>query len=145
MKYSHIMAMATKMLLASLLVLALFSCKKEQSDPLLSRASALEEEEEVETDHVVVQGRIYTAGSLPLTGAGFCWELKNSADIDPPMQFPTIDSDTLLMEGRVGLLKAEIEDLIPDTVYYVRIYVTNKSGVFYGYPSSFRTDPMEND
>jgi uncharacterized protein (TIGR02145 family) len=66
-----------------------------------------------------------------LTVRGICWSTTQ--------QTPTIN-DTISTEGNeTGSFSSYLQNLIPDTTYYVRAYATNSVGTGYGSTMKFRT------
>ncbi len=66
-----------------------------------------------------------------LTVRGLCWSTTQ--------QTPTIN-DTISTEGNeTGSFSSYLQNLIPDTTYYVRAYATNSVGTGYGSTMKFRT------
>ena len=78
--------------------------------------------------------RLDSAGGLNPTVHGVCWNTGGTPT--------TADSST--NEGAVsstGTFTSSLSYLSPDTLYYVRAYVTNSAGTIYGAEVSFTTDP----
>lgn len=71
-----------------------------------------------------------TAGGELISERGFCYGLAPQ---------PTIASDTLRAGSGEGSFEKALGGLITDTVYYIRAYAINSSGVVYGGQVSFRT------
>lgn len=75
-------------------------------------------------------GIITFDGGDVISACGLCWDL----DQDPTINdFKTID--TL----QNGTFTSHLKDLISDTIYYVRAYAVNSSGIAYGNEVSFHT------
>jgi uncharacterized protein (TIGR02145 family) len=82
-------------------------------------------------------------GSLDNMGSGFssvsehghCWSSETST--------PTINDDKTSLGTRstTGSFESSLTGLTPDVLYYVRAYATNNSGIGYGNPVSFSTEP----
>ncbi len=96
----------------------LIGCKKQVELPQLSKTTL----KGVGPTFADIQGRIYVEGSSPITQRGACWELKTSAGDSKEVQFPTLGSDTLNVEGGTGFIALRINGLQPDTAYYARFF-----------------------
>ena len=76
-------------------------------------------------------GKVESAGGTPVTERGVCWSTHSN---------PTISDDHLNSgAGGTGNYFVTIDDLTPDTYYFVRAYATNSSGTAYGNEVSFST------
>lgn len=83
------------------------------------------------TAHTAISGGVITddAGST-ITARGVCW----STETDPTVT----DSKTVDGAGG-GTYSSTLIDLLPNTTYFVRAYVTNANGTGYGMTLSFTT------
>ncbi len=77
---------------------------------------------------------IITGGGYNILSKGVCW----SSSQNPTLE----DSYTLDGAGSVSV-STKISGLIPSSTYYVRAYVTNTQGTFYGNQLSFVTLPPQ--
>ena len=86
---------------------------------------------EITVNSAVCGGEVISSGDAVVVARGVCWNTTGS---------PTV-SDTYTMDGtNVGIFTSNIPDLVPNTQYYVRAYVTNANGVAgYGEEVSFTT------
>lgn len=82
----------------------------------------------------ICHGEIVSDGGLPLKECGVCWSLKPA---------PTINEHFIVAEGTaIGPYTVVIEDLTPETTYYVRCYAINDNGTSYGEELSFSTEQL---
>ena len=105
-------------------------CKKESdpiSMPAVSTASV-----EVTLNTAVVEGVVISEGGAEVTARGVCWSTSHK---------PTISY--LKTEDGVGsgAFFSNLNDLLPNTTYYVRAYATNIEGTSYGNEVTFSTGP----
>ena len=86
---------------------------------------------EITVNSAVCGGEVISSGDAVVVARGVCWNTTGS---------PTV-SDTYTMDGtNVGIFTSNIPDLVPNTQYYVRAYVTNAKGVTgYGEEVTFTT------
>ncbi|NJK96196.1 MAG: hypothetical protein HC905_15925 [Bacteroidales bacterium] len=75
-------------------------------------------------------GNITSNGGDPVIARGLCWSTS---------QNPTISNDSTLNGSGSGAFTGKLEDLAPNTTYYVRAYARNSVGVGYGNQVSFST------
>ena len=75
-------------------------------------------------------GTISSDDEDTVTARGVCWSTRQS---------PTVEDDTSSDGIGKGLFISNIHGLAPNTIYYVRAYVTNKKGVAYGDQQFFTT------
>ena len=101
--------------------------------PLVAPSLTTDSISEITSISAVVYGNISTTGGLPIIQHGHCW--ATSAN-------PTVDLQTKTSLGQAsspGVFKSLLIILEPETKYYVRSYVTNSFGAFYGSELSFDT------
>ncbi len=78
-------------------------------------------------------GNITSDGNTDILVRGVCWSISKS---------PTTE-DTRTTDGYgVGTYTSNLTNLIPNTVYYVRAYATNKEGTAYGNQVTFTTGEL---
>lgn len=75
-------------------------------------------------------GEIIDDGQSPVTLYGVCWSTKHN---------PTIDDSHTNDGSGMNAFISHLDNLIPDTTYYVRAYATNAIGMGYGNEVSFIT------
>ncbi len=75
-------------------------------------------------------GEVLSEGGAPIISRGVCW--STSAN-------PTIENSKKTETGRSGSFTSYIDQLTPNTLYYVRAYATNRAGTGYGETRSFTT------
>lgn len=76
-------------------------------------------------------GNIINNGGVDIIERGVCWSSNT---------IPTIDLSTKTSDGNgLGAFTSNITGLSANTIYYVRAYVTNSIGTFYGNEVSFTT------
>lgn len=136
-----------KVLIRLLIIVTVYSfvlaCSNESAAPVLSEAGLRYDEKKnpmITATTMEIGGRIYEDGGSPITEVGACWEL-NTTQGNIPKQFPTLDSDSNKVSGKIGEKDAAYVEVsisgmtVADTTYIVRIYAINKDGkVGYGYP-----------
>ena len=112
----------TMILLCSLLV----GCKPETEIPTV----ATQEIENVTADSAKVLYFVASDGYAEVTAHGVCWSIT---------QNPTIDDNKTNEGGGLGKFTSQLQDLMPNTTYYVRAYAMNSVGVAYGEEKTFVT------
>ena len=78
-------------------------------------------------------GTITNDGGATLTARGFVFSLTPN---------PTLTDDAVLLDAGTGVgdeFEGLMEDLTPETTYYIRTYATNSEGTTYGTETSFTT------
>lgn len=110
-----------------LAVMTFLSCRKEIEKPTVQT----KEVDKVAETSAVVRGSVSDDGGGEVTSRGFCYgETSN----------PTIDGSLTAGSGSgVGGFERTIENLEPNTAYYVRAYAINEAGVSYGEEKTFTT------
>jgi len=78
----------------------------------------------------VCGGSVEYSGYYELTAVGFCWSEKDE---------PTIEDHYSVEATSAGSFVGKINNLSPNTTYYVRMYATNANGIYYGEVLSFTT------
>ncbi len=81
-------------------------------------------------DTAVSGGIIYSDGGSPITAAGICWCECHK---------PTLADNYTIDSTENGDFVSIMKGLTNNTLYYVRAYVTNNYGTFYGNEVSFTT------
>jgi N-acetylneuraminic acid mutarotase len=105
-------------------------CKKEPdpiSMPAVSTASV-----ESTSNTVVVKGVVISEGGAEVTARGVCWSTSH----EPTISYSKTEDGT----GE-GAFLSYLNDLVPNTTYYVRAYATNIEGTSYGNEITFSTGP----
>ena len=84
------------------------------------------------TSNTATSGGIVSSdGGKEITAVGVCWS------VDPN---PGIELNTKTIDGAgIGAFTSELSGLAPNTLYFLRAYAVNSTGVAYGKPESFRT------
>jgi len=76
-------------------------------------------------------GVITSDGGLTISERGVCWGT---------LQNPTVNNNSFTSDGNgIGTFESNITGLQPNTQYYVRAFVKNSSGVYYGDNQTFTT------
>ncbi len=79
-------------------------------------------------------GTISDDGGSEIMARGVCWSFS---------QNPILSSDNFTVNGSgIGTYVSVIEDLKPNSFYYLRSYATNNVGTSYGNQFSFKTSPL---
>jgi len=84
----------------------------------------------VGTTDAVCGGSVEYSGYYELTAVGFCWSEKAE---------PTIEDHYSIEATSAGSFVGKINNLSPNTTYYVRMYATNANGTYYGNVLEFTT------
>jgi hypothetical protein len=79
-------------------------------------------------------GEVMSDGGVTITSRGVCWGTT---------QNPTTDNFTCFSDGSTGAYICKLKELIPSTLYYVRSYVKNSTGISYGNEVTFTTLPPD--
>jgi hypothetical protein len=90
-------------------------------------------------NNAIVSGIIYDPGKGGLDQHGHCWSLERE---------PTVDTDTCTSLGGISTFvtyNSLLTGLAPDTVYYVKAYVSDQKGTYYGEEIVLRTAPRVYD
>jgi uncharacterized protein (TIGR02145 family) len=113
-----------------------FSCSKEENDDtgnsINPNAPVLTTKEITEITHnsALSGGIISDDGGSPVTVRGVCWSTNET---------PTINDNKTEDGVGAGSFTSHIEDLTPETKYYVRAYAINEAGHAYGEEVDFTT------
>jgi len=78
-------------------------------------------------------GTIASDGGNPITARGVCWNT---------MTAPTLANSFTTNGSGTGSFTSNLTSLTGNTMYYVRAYITNGSGTFYGNEVTFFTSPV---
>jgi len=78
----------------------------------------------------IVGGNVTDNGGEIVTSRGVCWSTSQS---------PTTSNNIKQVDGGTGSFSTPINDLQPNTTYYVRAYATNSVGTAYGNENIFTT------
>ena len=78
----------------------------------------------------MISGRVSSNGGGTITSKGFCF----STEANPTVNDQKVDG---IDEG--NQFKGTLENLTPNTSYYIKAYAENESGVFYGEEKTFET------
>lgn len=114
-----------KIILALTMVLALFSCKKEELANLTTNNVS-----EITFNSAKCGGEIVSDGNSFISARGICWSTE---------QNPTVsNSYTTDGNGNKSFLST-MSGLKESTTYFVRAYATNETGTAYGEEKSFTT------
>jgi hypothetical protein len=109
------------------LLLLLSACKEQASPPYLSEAWV----DEIGAYDAQIKGNVLADGGSEVNTRGFCWSLQSN---------PTINNEKTAESGGNGAYQHLIKPLEQKTLYYVRPYAINGSGVGYGKEVSFTTN-----
>jgi uncharacterized protein (TIGR02145 family) len=106
-----------------ILTTAIFSCKKDEERmvPVLSTLPATF----ITRTSVCTGDAIISQGSDTILTDGICWGTKPD---------PNVESSLISLNAR-------LDDLSPNTTYYIRAFATNSAGTGYGNQVSFTTKP----
>jgi hypothetical protein len=85
---------------------------------------------------IVIGGNITFDGGTSITKRGMCWGTNLN---------PTIENNISNDGNGTGVFTSNINNLQPNTVYFIRAYATNKLGTAYGEEISFKTNEGDNN
>jgi hypothetical protein len=117
------------------LMISLFSCKptpepepeKKQNFATITSNLTVDS---ITSNSAIYGGTITADNGEPVTMRGVCWGLKPN---------PTL-ADAVESSGLgIGVFSCKIKNLMPSTMYYVRVFAMNSSGTVYGGNMSFTT------
>ena len=80
-----------------------------------------------------VSGNVTAEGCQTVTGIGICYGTSSSPDITGTKTIET---------GTTGAFSSNINDLLPNTIYYFRAYATSSAGTSYGSDVTFTTSNL---
>ena len=89
--------------------------------------------EDITYSTATAMGYIGSDGGLEIIARGFCWNTTGD---------PTLSDNFSTESGTSGDLTSSITSLAYGTHYYIRSYVTNSGGTFYGNTLEFDTPPV---
>ncbi|MCK9412028.1 MAG: fibrobacter succinogenes major paralogous domain-containing protein [Prolixibacteraceae bacterium] len=117
--------------IAGLMLLLFFGCKKEikievpATIPVLTTNTA-----NITTNSADIDGKVTSNGGSAVTTQGICWGINEN---------PTIAGSKTSIGTGSESFTIKIKGLSPGTTYYVRSYATNSTGTGYGDQKSFQT------
>ncbi|MFC2111909.1 fibronectin type III domain-containing protein [Bacteroidota bacterium] len=85
---------------------------------------------DIEEYSAIVGGSVHSDGGSTVSSRGFVWDTASA---------PTLEDWKLTAGSGTGCFIGSLEDLIPNTMYYVRAYAVNDDGTKYGNELSFVT------
>ena len=107
-------------------MLITISCEDRPTPPVLGSVSI----ESGTSTSIVASGYVLTDGGSQITVRGICCDtLKN----------PTTANNRTVEDGLLGSFSSTLKHLLPNTLYYIRAYATNKEGTGYGLETSYST------
>jgi len=80
-----------------------------------------------------LQTTILTSGGCAVTYRGVCWSISQNPTAGNALFRTICGADT-------GQYNCQLTNLMPQTTYYVRAYMNNVTGIYYGPEQSFTTD-----
>jgi len=98
--------------------------------PLPSLASLSTTLVELKSNSAIVSGDITLDGNATIIQKGICWSISPN---------PTIDDNKTNDGTGTGTFTTNLDNLTPNTTYYIRAYATNLAGTAYGNELSFTT------
>lgn len=113
--------------LSLLSLLFALSCKKEELDINTTPVY------DISSTSATSGGTVLNDGGSSVTAKGICWATYEN---------PSISDQHTLDGAGTGSFTSYLTKLRPNTLYYVRSYATNSSGIKYGNQYSFRTTPL---
>jgi hypothetical protein len=103
------------------------------SEPALASTVTTADIVTISSTSAVSGGEILSNGGAPVTYFGICWSTSPNPDLDNWGY--TINAD----DGKMGVFIGYLSGLNPSTVYFVRAFAMNSSGVTFGNQLSFKT------
>jgi uncharacterized protein (TIGR02145 family) len=101
-------------------------CKKDAGIPALTTADV----SMITTSTATTGGIVTSDGGAEVTFRGVCWSTSHN---------PTVNDNKSTIESGYNTFSINIENLTPNTTYYVRAYATNSAGTSYGNEVYFAT------
>jgi uncharacterized protein (TIGR02145 family) len=112
-------------------VLLLPGCDKEQDNQVLPKVTTAEVVD-ITDNSALAGGSVANSGTLAVTQRGICWNMEGNPSL----------SDTKLVSGEgEGDFSIAIENLLPETEYFVRAYATCEMDTVFGNVKNFNTLP----
>jgi len=115
---------------AILLIILIYSCKKDKTMPPIITTTAVTE---ISYTTASSGGDATNEGGAPIISKGVCW--NTSSD-------PTISNSKTTENGGLGTFSSSLTQLNQNTLYYVRAYATNSGGTSYGNQVTFTTNQI---
>ncbi|MCR8667075.1 hypothetical protein NO995_05235 [Aestuariibaculum sp. M13] len=88
---------------------------------------------DITNNSAVTGGVIEDNGGAPVISSGVCWSTSSN---------PTVNDSKLENTSGNTDFTLQLSDLLEDTTYYVRAYVTNEEGTTYGEEKTFTTPKL---
>jgi len=133
MKTRRINAKQTLLVLAALLW-AFTGCQQKEDDPQpIKSVVGTSDPTDVSLTSVTLNGIISTVGSGGITDHGFVWSETQNPDLS------SAGKQSLGATNEATTFTTQITGLNTGTLYYVRAYVTDAQGTFYGGEKNFST------
>jgi hypothetical protein len=85
---------------------------------------------QINANNALARGRVLPSGGAPIITRGFCWSINPN---------PTINDSKTNNGSGFSSYSASINNLLSDTIYYVRAYATTMAGTGYSNPILFKT------
>jgi hypothetical protein len=108
----------------------LYSCQKEElksgTVPTISDLKI----SDINANSAKFEYEILSSGTSQITTSGICWSLY---------PYPSINTNTVIGNSTSGSFKNFMDNLTPNSTYYVRAYATNQEGIGYSKVQSFTT------
>ena len=108
------------------LILLTISCEDGPTPPILGAVSV----EGVSSTSIIASGYVLTDGGSQITARGICCSTSKN---------PTTASERTVEDGLLGSFSSTLTHLLPNTLYNIRAYATNKEGTGYGQETSYAT------
>ena len=109
-------------------------CEKENNEPVIPNVTTLQVAD-INPTFVRGGGEVIDEGDSPVTERGVCYGTVST---------PTINDNKTTMGSGIGEFIGCIENLMPNTLYYLRAFATSSAGTGYGAIYSFTTQNSGN-
>lgn len=119
--------------LITLLLLNLFSCKKEEEEIFFDNTIQTLEIVNISPTEATLQGKITRIGSYGIEEYGFVWGTSPNPDIS------SSSKGSAGTRKHFGNFQYNINELVAGTTYYVKAYISSSNGIVYGEEVSFTT------
>lgn len=105
-------------------------CIRNEEDPVFLPSISTLSVSDITEYSAICGGQINSTGGSPITGRGICWSTS---------PYPTLNGSYLFDNSGLNTFTCSMDNLDPNTTYYVRAYAINVAGIAYGEQRTFTT------